>query len=199
MYLTQKLTEYYGSLSDEKIIFINEHTKGLKDGQIETLFEQIKKEYPSREYGLPEDEEKLLDMLVIKQKSKGVVWSHCKLCDAEYDYKFMFCPVCYRKTGELHSEIYVKTAAEMPQNVIRYNSTSLPINKADINCFVCDISAEGDSYCKYFGRYDYHCKTDDFRECPCKQCCVKIKRANQTFDEQSVKTAVETKGLTRKV
>ena len=45
MYLTQKLKEYYGELSEDKLRFISEHTKGLKDKQIEALFEQIKKEF----------------------------------------------------------------------------------------------------------------------------------------------------------
>lgn len=194
MFLTQKLSEYYGGLSEDKIKFINEHTKGLKDKQIEILFEQIKKEYPSKEYGLPEDDDKLLDLLVIKHKSKGVVWSHCKVCGAEYDYKFMFCPVCYRKEGVKRNEFYVKSADVFPPGVIRYNCICEPMTNGDSNCLKCDVAAEGDSYCKLFGNYSYRCKTEDFHSCPCNKCCATARRMNQKFDEQTTKPSLDKVG-----
>ena len=194
MFLTQKLNEYYGRLSEDKVRFINEHTKGLKDKQIETLYQQIIKEYPSKEAGLPEDEDRLVDMLVVKKKSKGVVWSHCRVCNSNYDYKFMFCPVCYRNEGVKRNEMYVQTADEFPQGVIRYNCTYEPMGKGDADCLKCKTAAEGETYCKYYGVYNFHCKSEDFRECPCKQCCSIAKHANQKFDEQSGKLPLDKVG-----
>ena len=191
MYLTQKLSEYYGKLGDSKIKFIYEHTSGLKDKQLEVLFEQITKEYPSKTEGLPDDEEKLLELLSVKKKANGVVWSHCEVCGSEYDYKFMFCPVCYRNEGVKRNEFYVITSEEFPPKVIRYNCVSEPMNNTDANCLKCKIAAEGNSYCRLFGNYVYRCKMDEFRDCPCKQCCAIAKKANQKFDELKAKLPLD--------
>jgi len=180
MNLLEELRNYYGDLSSDIASVIMSSSKNLDDKKAQALYNQIVSEFPSKE-GLPLDKEKLKKALYLRPKKKGAVWSHCRKCGAEYDYRFMFCPSCYKATKEKVNDYYCKSGPDFPEGVIRYNMTHTALEKGELVCLDCEKTEF--SFCKHFGVSDYTCTRDDQEMCQCRTCCAKVKRADRNYWE----------------
>ena len=186
MTLSERIYNYYGGLDDEEKAFVDGIENRYSEEEKEKLFKEITTRRNKR-LGAPDVY--LLESVFKAQKPKNsrrYFWSVCNHCKTEYWYTLPFCPTCW-DNGYRNSEHTVRVSDEKPYDkVVRYNKDytqcvemgGTPDEKI---CYDCEHRNFG--ACGGFGKSDFNCT--NFRECPCKQCCVERKRKNETFNRMA--------------
>ena len=174
--LINKLRDYYGFPDREQIDYISRATQGMSEGQQDEIAAKIIESRPKAR-GFPDIS--ILAKFFNDNKGKRIVnfyWAVCDDCKAEYDYRFLQCPVCFKK-GKKNSGFKVRTSDQgIPAKVIRWNQTTLDDDGKRQYCMKCENAAR--NYCPKFGDPDKQCGSQEFEYCECKKCCAFHKRAN---------------------
>ena len=174
--LINKLRDYYGFPDKEQIDYISRATQGMSEELQDDIATKIIEARPKAR-GFPDISylAKFLNDNRGKRKI-GFYWAVCDDCKAEYDYKFIQCPVCF-KNGKKNSGYKVRTSDQgIPAKVIRWNMTTLEDDKKRPYCVSCVHRDKG--FCLKFGDPDRECSREDFEYCECKKCCSFHKKAN---------------------
>lgn len=170
--LINKLRDYYGFPDKEQIDYIGRATQGMSEELQDDIATKIIEARPKAR-GFPDIS--YLAKFLHDNKGKRTInfyWAVCDDCKAEYDYRFIQCPVCF-KAGKKNSGYQVRTSDQgIPGKVIRWNQTTLN----EQFCVSCIHRDKG--FCLKFGDPDKQCSDQDFEYCECKKCCSFHKRAN---------------------
>lgn len=177
--LINKLRDYYGFPAKEQIDYITKETQGMSEELQDDIAVKIIEARPKAR-GFPDIS--YLARFFNDSRSKktiGFYWSVCDDCGAEYDYKFMQCPVCF-KNGKQNSGYKVRISDQgIPPKVIRWNMTTLNDDGKRQYCMNCENPAH--NFCLKFGDPDKQCNAQEFEYCECKKCCAFHKKANSTI------------------
>lgn len=172
MDLKIRLADYYGELTDEEAEYIDKHSLGYTEKDLQRLFECITEMKQERSDGIDfETIQKGFKFVQPSVSDKKFCYAVCDKCGTKYWYTMIYCPTCW-KQGKQISTRSIKVTDEEPKDVIRFSNESVsPINEHYGSCYDC--KEEIKSYCRHFGNPDWFCK--DFRECTCRGCCAAIK------------------------
>ena len=174
--LINKLRDYYGFPDKEQIDYISRAVQGMNEAVQDDIASRIIEARPKAR-GFP-DISYLAKFLNDGKAKKGVsfYWAVCDDCKAEYDYRFIQCPVCF-KNGKKNSGFKVRTSdLGIPGKVIRWNQTTLDDDGKGTYCVSCANRDHG--FCLKFGDPDKECSREEFEYCECKKCCAFHKKAN---------------------
>lgn len=174
--LINKLRDYYGFPDKEQIDYITRSTQGMSDELQNDIATKIIEARPKAR-GFPDIS--YLARFLNDNKGKRTInfyWAVCDDCKAEYDYKFIQCPVCF-KNGKKNSGYKVRTSDQgIPAKVIRWNQTTLNDDGKGQYCVSCVHRDKG--FCLKFGDPNKMCDAQDFDYCECKKCCSFHKKLN---------------------
>ena len=180
--LINKLRDYYGFPDKEQIDYIDKMTRGMIDELQDDIAAKIIETRPKAR-GFPDIS--VLARFLNDGKSKktlGFYWAVCDDCKAEYDYRFIKCPVCFQK-GKRNSGYKVKSSdLGIPAKVIRWNQTTLDDDGKRQYCVSCPVRDKG--FCLKFGDPDKQCSAQEFEYCECKKCCAFHKKLNAKTKEK---------------
>lgn len=174
--LINKLRDYYGFPDKEQIDYITRSTQGMSDELQDDIATKIIEARPKAR-GFPDIS--YLARFLNDNKGKRTInfyWAVCDDCKAEYDYKFIQCPVCF-KNGKSNSGHKVRVSDQgIPAKVIRWNQTTLNDDGKGQYCVSCVHRDKG--FCLKFGDPNKMCDAQDFDYCECKKCCSFHKKLN---------------------
>ena len=174
--LINKLRDYYGFPDTDQINYLDRAIKGMSEELQDDIATKIIESRP-KSRGFP-DISYLAKFLNDNRgkKGSGFFWAVCDDCKAEYDYRFIQCPVCFQK-GKKNSGYKVKASDQgIPGKVIRWNQTTLDDDGKGTYCVSCEHKDHG--FCLKFGDPDKQCSAQDFDYCECKKCCAFHKKMN---------------------
>lgn len=173
--LINKLRDYYGFPEKEQIDYIERMTQGMSNQQQDDIAAKIIEARPKAR-GFPDIAALAKFLNENKKRPVNFYWAVCNDCKAEYDYRFVQCPVCF-KNGKKNNGYKVRTSkAGIPAKVIRWNQTTLDDDGKREYCVSCMHRDQG--YCSKFGDPDKECSREDFDYCECKKCCAFHKKLN---------------------
>lgn len=180
--LINKLRDYYGFPDKEQIEYITRSTQGMSDELQDDIAAKIIEARPKAR-GFPDISYLAKFLNDNRNKRKlGFYWAVCDDCRAEYDYRFVQCPVCFQN-GKKNSGYKVRVNEEgIPPKVIRWNQTTLNDDGKGTYCVSCQVRDNG--FCLKFGDPDKQCSAQDFEYCECKKCCAFHKKLNAKVKEK---------------
>ena len=180
--LINKLRDYYGFPDKEQIDYIDRAVQGMSDELQDDIASKIIEARPKAR-GFPDIS--YLARFLNDNKGKrtsNFYWAVCNDCKAEYDYRFIQCPVCF-KAGKKNSGYKVRTSdLGIPAKVIRWNQTTLDDDGKRQYCVSCAIRDQG--FCLKFGDPDKQCSPQDFEYCAFKKCWAFHKKVNAKAKEK---------------
>lgn len=180
--LLERLINYYGTPDEEQERFINEKTLSMSEEKQDEIAQKIIEERTKR-FGFP-DIAALKKFFEKEEKKRIYYWAVCLEpdCKTEYAAGLMICPTCYKK-GLKFNKYAIKNSEFPPsKKVIMFNQQAyFSSEKDDKLCINCEIAKKEWAFCFHFGNPDWECKTEDFRQCDCKACCLKHKAGNRNI------------------
>lgn len=129
-------------------------------------------------------------------------WRHCTKCKTNYGLNTLICRKCYKATANkpegmalLKSELSNLVLCEgETRPFLELLNIDYPLDENVQNilkvkgCYDCDTNF----YCSNFGRVKdrdgkpFSCSKEDFEYCPCKQCCVRVKKFYASMEQANL-------------
>lgn len=130
-------------------------------------------------------------------------WRRCTKCKTNYGLNTLVCKKCYKETENKpegsallkFSNLILCEGEKRPFLELMNIDYPLDENVQNIlkvkGCYDCNTNF----YCANFGRVKdrdgklFSCSKEDFEYCPCKQCCVRVKKFNANAERVTLPDA----------
>lgn len=186
MSLTERLKEYYGTISPSVEKFLDKKV-GYTENQLDEIYEQILIT-KSKEEGSPDIKliSEIFNQTKPKAQNSDPIYSCniCDICKTKYDYRMYYCPTCWKRDQKKVMAHSVLVSHTEIQGIVSYNK--FHFSDQNLNdprerkagcksCYFCSL--EFKSRCDHFGNPKWTCHDADM--CDCRSCCVSISKNNE--------------------
>lgn len=184
--MQKALESYYGELTKDVKKFLVKYCKDFNDEQVGAFKSALYKEHEAKTCPTLDTMKKVYEIVTGKKPKEQIkiTWNICRICGAKYYSGFMLCPKCYVEGRGIHEDFETTGGEKLPDDVLNWNTTYLPMQNGDPDCFHCQRAWKEKTFCKQFGDYLNMCSMEKQEKCGCYDCCTKARNANKDFDRK---------------